>query len=141
MIGTVHSPLDALWSGVYRPPRAPGRLRQAAARAGLVDFCIDLAPVSDKARFLALCAARLGFPPSFGNNWDAFADSLQDFSWRAANGYLIDFRHTSAFAKAVPQDYATALEILRAAAAFWKERGTPFIALIDGAPDLPRFPI
>jgi hypothetical protein len=116
-------------------------LRQAAARAGLVDFCIDLAPVSDKARFLALCAARLGFPPSFGNNWDAFADSLQDFSWRAANGYLIDFRHTSAFAKAVPQDYATALEILRATAAFWKERGTPFIALIDGAPDLPRFPI
>lgn len=141
MTGTAPSPLDAACSGVYRPPRAPGRLRQAAARAGLVDFSIDLAPVSDKARFLAVCAARLGFPASFGNNWDAFADSLQDLSWHAAEGYLIHFRHTSAFAKAVPQDYATALEILRTAAEFWKARGTPFIALIDGASDLPRFPI
>ena len=141
MTGTVSSPLDAACSGVYLPPPAPGRLRQAAARAGLVDFSVDLAQVRDKARFLAVCAARLGFPPSFGNNWDAFADSLQDFSWRAAKGYLIHFRHASAFAKAAPQDYATALEILRAAAEFWKERGTPFIALIDGAPDLPRLPI
>ena len=36
------------------------------------------------------------------------------------------------------RDYATALEILRAAAEFWKDRGTPFIVLIDGVPDLPE---
>jgi hypothetical protein len=130
--------LNAALSGVYRPSPAPARLRQAAARGGLVDFSVDLAEVNDKARFLAVCAARLGFPPSFGSNWDAFADSLQDFSWCVANGYLIHFWRASVFARAVPRDYATALEILRAAAEFWKDRGRPFIVLIDGAPDLPE---
>ena len=140
-MGTAHSLLDAACSGVYRAPAVSEKLRQAAARAGLAEFSIDLAQVGDKGEFLAVCAARLGFPASFGNNWDAFADSLQDFSWRAAKGYLIHLRHIAAFAKSAPQDYATAIEILHMAAEFWKECGTPFIALVDGASDLPLFAI
>jgi hypothetical protein len=137
--GTAQSLLDAARSGVYRAPLAPDLLRQAAVRSGLAYFSVDLVQAGDKARFLGACAAGLRFPASFGLNWDAFADSLQDFSWRTAKGYLIHLRHASSFARAAPEDYATAIEILREAAAFWKQRGTAFITLVDDAADLPVF--
>lgn len=139
MTGTPHPLFDAVRSGVYQAPPAPGPLREAALRAGLACFSVDLSHVDDKARFLETCAAALGFPATFGRNWDALADCLQDFSWRTASGYLIHLRHCSAFARTAPNDYATAIEILRESAAFWKQRGTPFVALVDGAADLPSF--
>jgi hypothetical protein len=117
----------------------PDPLRNSAARAGLAHFSVDLENVGAKASFLHACAARLGFPETFGHNWDAFADSLQDFSWHAANGYLIHLRHAGAFAASAPRDYATAIAILRESAAFWEARGTVFIALVDDDPDLPVF--
>lgn len=139
MTGTAQSWFDAARSGVYRPPLAADSLRAAALRAGLAYFSVDLEQVGDKAGFLGACAAGLRFPPSFGLNWDAFADSLQDFSGRTAKGYLIHLRHASGFANAAPRDYATAIEILREAAAFWKQRGTAFITLVEDAADLPVF--
>lgn len=139
MTDPLPSLFDAARSGVYRAPQAPGPAREAALRAGLACFSVDLAPVVDKAQFLDACAAGLGLPPTFGRNWDAFADCLQDFSWRTAAGYLVHLRHASAFAKAAPRDYATAIEILHESAAFWKARGKPFVALVDDAGGLPGF--
>lgn len=114
-------------------------VRQAAARLGVACFSVDLAHVRNKSGFLAACAAALGFPVSFGHNWDAFADSVQDLSWHSARSYLVHLQSAAAFARAAPEDYATALEILGYAAEYWKTRGTVFIVLIDGASDLPAF--
>lgn len=139
MTDALHSLFNAARSGVYQAPPALGSLREAALRAGLACFSVDLAQVDDKARFLDACAAGLGLPATFGRNWDALADCLQDFSWRTAAGYLLHLRHAFAFAKAAPQDYATAIDILHESAEFWKQRGMPFIALVDGAADLPGF--
>jgi len=129
----------AVRSGVYRAPPSVDRLRRAAAAAKLAWLRLDLESVNAKPRFLAACAQALDFPDTFGANWDALADCLQDLSWRHAAGYVLHLRDARGFARAVPEDYATALEILRDAATFWKERGKVFIVLVDGASDLPLF--
>jgi hypothetical protein len=127
-------------SGVYLSPASMRDLRAAAARAELAWFAVDLAGVADKVHFLAQCAERLGFPDYFGRNWDAFADCLQDFSWRPAAGYVIHLKGAADFAAGAPAEWAVALEILRDAATFWSERGTAFITLADGIAGLPDFP-
>lgn len=114
-------------------------MRQAAARVGIAFFDVRLAGVSDKDGFLAACATTLAFPHGFGGNWDAFADCVQDLSWRAATGYAIHLQDVADFARGAPQDYASAIEILRYAADYWKGRGTGFFVLVDDAPELPAF--
>ena len=133
------SPFDATRSGLYRTPDAIDLLQQAAARLGIAYFGVELGGARDKDAFLAACARALGFPATFGHNWDAFADSVQDLSWRPARGYLVHLEHVAAFARSAPESYATAIEILRYAADDWKARGTAFIVLVDDAPDLPDF--
>ncbi len=127
-------------SGVYRAPEAVPRLRQEAAKRKFTWINLDLRRVTGKQQFLARCAAALGFPETFGSNWDALADCLQDLSWRRAAGYVLHMRGGSGFARAAPEDYATALEILRDAATFWRERGKAFVVLVEGASDLAVFP-
>lgn len=131
---------DAARTGVYRAPAEMDLLRQAAARLGIAYSCVNLARVVDKRGFLAACAIALRFPDSFGHNWDAFADCLQDLSWYAARGHVIHLQHADAFAHASPDDHATGVEILRQSAEYWKKRGAIFIVLIDEAADLPAFP-
>jgi len=131
--------LAAERSGVYATPTAPAAIRQAAQRAGITWLAVDLAPVAEKVRFLAECARDLGFPETFGANWDALSDYLEDFSWRPAPGFVIRFVNAQVFAAASPRDFATAVEILRDAARYWKQLGRPFIVLIDGASALPAF--
>jgi hypothetical protein len=132
--------LNSTYSGVYRAPADFGRVQAAARAASFAVFTVDLAPAGEKVRFLAECARDLRCPESFGGNWDALADCLQDFSWRPAPGYLIRFVNAAVLAAASPADYATAIEILGDAAAYWRERQTPFIVLIDGGESLPPFP-
>jgi RNAse (barnase) inhibitor barstar len=127
-------------SGVYRAPADVVPFQQACTRSGCAWFTVDLAAVADKTRLLEACAKALCFPGTFGANWDALADCLQDFSWRPAAGYVIHLRRAAVITAAAPQDWSTALEILNAAAMYWKERGKAFVALVEGAADLPRVP-
>lgn len=124
-------------SGVYAAPRDMRALEAAARRAGLAWFTVDLAPVGEKVRFLAECARDLRLPEPFGANWDALADSLQDFGWRPAPGYVLRFANAQVFAVAAPDDLAAALDVLGETADYWQRHGKPFIALFDGVPELP----
>lgn len=128
-------------SGVYASPRNLAPLEAAAAHAGLAWLTVDLAPVRGKVGFLAACARDLRFPEGRGGNWDAFADCVQDFSWVPAPGYVVRFAGAQAFAEAARGDFATALEILRDAASYWKDRGKTFVALIDGSALSPLAPV
>lgn len=139
MTTTPSSPLDAARSGLYRTPDELELLRQAADHVGIAYVEIDLDGVRDKRGFLDACAKALQFPQTFGANWDAFADSVQDLSWHPARGYVIRVRHAVDFERSAVDDHATAVEILRFAAADWKRRGTPFIVLVDEAFSLPVF--
>lgn len=126
-------------SGLYRTPHELTSLEQAARRVGISCLKVDLRNVTGKRAFLEACAADLGLPGTFGHNWDAFADSIRDFSWVPARGYVLHFEQARRFATADPPAYATALEILGTAAEYWKSRGNVFIVLIDEAGDLPAF--
>ena len=121
-------------SGVYLVPRALAALREAARRAQFAWFDVDLSAVRDKAGLLQACARELKFPPHFGANWDAFSDCVNDLTWTAAAGYVVVCRHVAAPAQHAPDDLATAIEILRAAADAWRSRGKAFVVLLDSAP-------
>jgi hypothetical protein len=118
-------------SGVYLAPADTSMLRGAATRGSLAWMELDTGAARNKTQLLASCARDLQFPDWFGGNWDALADCLQDLSWRPAPGHVVLWRGASGFASAAPGDFATALEIFRDAAIYWKERGRVFIALLD----------
>ena len=133
------SPLAAERSGLYRAPAAPDRLREKAEASGAAWLAADLTPVRTKAGLLRTIADAGGFPRTFGSNWDALSDSLQDFSWRPASGYVLHLTGAGSAAQALGPDWATFLEILGQAADYWKGREKPFVVLIDAARELPAF--
>jgi RNAse (barnase) inhibitor barstar len=126
-------------SGVYAIGGDTASVKAAATRAGLAWLSVDLSAVRDKTSLLNALARDLAFPASFGQNWDALADALQDFSWQPARGYIIELRHAQACAAASPGDWPIVLDMLRETAAYWRERGKSFIALIRDAGNLPPF--
>lgn len=125
------SPLSPERSGVYLLPADTTALRRAAADQKLAWLDLDAAGVCDKESLLEACAFSFDFPDSFGSNWDALSDCLRDFSWRPARGYVISCRGGAKLAEASPDDFATALEIFRDAASYWKAKGRVFIVLLD----------
>jgi len=127
-------------SGVYAVTEDTATLQAAAARAGLAWLHVDLSGASDKMSLLKALARDLAFPSSFGRNWDALADALQDFSWKPASGYVVEVHHARACTMALPADWSMALESFRDAAAYWREHGKSFIVLIREAANLPGFP-
>ncbi|MCC7487536.1 MAG: barstar family protein [Burkholderiales bacterium] len=125
-------------SGVYLVPEDAASLRVRAGAARLKWIDLNLARVATKQEFLAACRKSLRLPRYFGGNWDALADCLKD---RCADT-VITARNCAAFAAAAPEDYATAIEVLQDTAAYWKERESAFVVLVDAAVegvDLPRF--
>ena len=124
-------PFAPAQSGVYAAPAAPAALHAAARAAGFAWFELDLQEVRTKPELLALCQKVFDLPSMFGHNWDALADSIADFSWRPAPGYVVLVRHGGAFARNSPEDFATALEILAAAATYWASKRKVFLALLD----------
>jgi hypothetical protein len=130
-------------SGVFLVSRAVPALRKAAGRMQCAWLEVGLHGVRDKAGFLAACARDLAFPPHFGANWDAFSDCINDFSWVAAVGYVIQMDNVEPFSRHAPDEWATALEILRGAADAWRARNKTFIVMLDYAPAtqaVERFP-
>ena len=131
--------LTAARSGVYRSQADVDRLRERALAGRLAWIDADLSRVRTKAELLTALAAAGGFPGDFGGNWDALADSLADFSWRPAGGYVLHLRDSAAAQRAAGTEWNTFLEVLRKAAAEWKARGKTFIAFADDA-RLPAWP-
>src|SRR3954463_7782488 len=128
------SPLRPAQSGVFLPSRATPALRKIAERSRCPWLDVRLSGVRDKAGFLAACARDLKFPAHFGGNWDAFADSINDMSWIAGGGFVLGFAGVEPFARTAPDEWATALEILRSAADAWRARNRTFVVLLDHAP-------
>ncbi|HEX7054819.1 MAG TPA: barstar family protein [Burkholderiales bacterium] len=114
---------DAARSGVYRAPE-PAALPEAARAAGL-----DLVRIRAEDDPLGRIAAALDFPAWFGGNWDALEDCLGDLSWRSAGGHVLLF-------ETYPRGEALGvlLDVLRASADYWAQRGRPFFALLVDPP-------
>ena len=127
-------------SGVYAAPADMSKLRAQAASSHAVWLELGGERVRDKSGLMSLIAATLHFPPGFGANWDALADSLQDFSWMSAAGYVLHVRHAEALRQALGADWDRLLDVLQATAGYWAERSKPFVVIMDGAEGLPSWP-
>lgn len=136
--------------GVYRfsSVAAQQRVRREVEKAGQAFFYLDGRGFADKAGFLKAAALAFSFPESYGQNWDAFEEGIRDLEWArkpagggaAPTGFVALFDEAGRFAKASPQDWATARDIFENAAKEWRERGLPMFVLLRGAyaaaPDL-----
>ena len=122
-------------SGVYRAPPDLAKLR-AATGADAAWFDVDLTRTRDKASVLRTLAKALHFPPGFGENWDALADDLQDFSWRPARGYVLAMKAKPGTARASREDWRMLLDILEETSEYWKEHGKAFVVFVEGAEGL-----
>ena len=125
-------------SGVYRSAAdAPGLVARVAA-AGGQGVSADLARVRSKAALMETLAGALAFPATFGANWDALADSLQDLPI-APQGRVLHLREAAAAREALGGDWLTFLEILEDAALYWKQHGKAFVVFVDDASALPAW--
>jgi hypothetical protein len=121
--------------GMYRLlVRTPAAgLRDEASAAGWQPYVVDGAAIKDKATFLAAFAKALRFPAYFGHNWDAFEECLNDLSAEDKAGALILFDAAGSFAKAAPEDWATACDIFKSAARTHKKAGRKLLIFVRGA--------
>ena len=126
-------------NGVYRAPAEVALLQTIVRRAGLRWVVVDLRRARGKHALLSACARGFLFPASFGGNWDALADCLQDLSWLADPGTVALLRGAADFAVAAPDEHAMLLEILAASAEYWQPRGRVFIVVSEGGAGLPAF--
>ncbi len=132
--------LDAIFSGrrspgVYRwePEADLETLRAQAEGHGWLCFHLDGRRIADKHEFIEACARAMRFPAYFGKNWDALEESLRDLDWAPApHGYLVLYDHAGRFAARRPDEFATALAILRSTARHWSATSTPMAVLIGG---------
>lgn len=109
------------------------RIKGLAAAYGWRVYWLDGRCVDSKAAFLAQAAAALRFPGYFGHNWDAFEECINDMSWEPQQPALLFFDYPGRFAAAQPDQFATALDILAAAAEGRRGSPRPLIVLLRGA--------
>ena len=126
-------------SGLYQTPPDWSAVREQVARSGAACFTIDIANARTKEQLLDAFARPLSFPATFGRNWDALADVLQDLSWHPAEAYVLHLQHAAPARRALGAEWVTLFEVLSATATYWKSRGRPFIVMIDGAGELPQW--
>ncbi len=103
---------------------------------------IDSSTVDDKAGFLRKTATEMRFPHYFGENWDAFYDCLTDIAEPTKQGLIIVFSDLSRFARAAPEAFRTATEVMTDAVAYWEQADKQLLVLVglddpELAPQLP----
>jgi len=121
-------------SGVYWVGEAPDRagLRRAARDAGWDFAAVDGRAVASKGELLDGLARALRFPRGFGRNWDALEDFLCDLAWLEGAGTLVLWSPVDALARKDPAALSSAVNVLRAAATWWRGEGRPFVVLLGG---------
>lgn len=127
---------DAQRAGIYRirQEELPG-LTAAAATLGFALLRVDLSAVHDKKSLLQILADALDFPPDFGHNWDALADSLGDFSWHPAPGYLLLLEHFDTLRGVAARELDTLLDVLDEAVLSHAQAGVPFWTMLPTVQD------
>jgi hypothetical protein len=121
--------------GIYRYPIGieAERILRMAGRQGWWAAAVDGRETRDKVAFLAEMSHAFYFPAYFGDNWDAFEEMVNDLAWLSAPGYLLVYDYPDEFARAHPEEWATALDILAEAVERWDQAGIPFVVLLRAA--------
>jgi hypothetical protein len=118
--------------GVYRFAGSEHRanMQEELLIFGWQLFYLDGRPIRDKESFIREAGEAMGFPDYSGKNWDAFEEMIRDLSWNRAQGYALLYEYPHHFSETAPDEWATALSILRNACQFWADQGTPMYVLL-----------
>jgi hypothetical protein len=116
---------DARRGGAYRAARTD-EIEDAVRGTRLDVVRVDLGGAGEKDALLERLAQALAFPDWFGGNWDALEDCLCDLGWRTGEGHVL----LVGGGEDLPADeLGVLLDVLGAAADYWRERGRPFFAV------------
>ena len=133
---------DSKRAGVYQAAIDADEIVAAAKTVGLDVFKLDLGGARGKSGLLDRFAKALRFPAHFGKNWDALNDCLTDLEWLEGKGWVVIVANAQSFADKHAEDFTTAIDILSAAAAHWRELKKPFWIIIQAQAawylDLPK---
>lgn len=120
-----------LASVYHMPLDGAADLIEAARQNAYAVFRVDLAGTSDKQEMLQAIGTALGFPESFGHNWDALLDCLADLGWAPAEGYVVILEHCDGIHGRAEAEFVQTLQIFEAAANEWREQGIAFWCFVD----------
>lgn len=91
----------------------------------------EISPHANKDKALAELGSNLDFPIWYGTNFDALFDCLTDPDWQPAKGHVLVITGVAELRATNPDDFATLIEVFKAAAEARKEAGSPFWILLD----------
>jgi RNAse (barnase) inhibitor barstar len=131
-----HPLLNAARSGVYCTPAHIEAVKHAVANEAHWAE-VDVGGSRTKGELLDALAAALGFPDTFGRNWDALADALSDLPWQRDRAYVLRLRDAARPARALGADWAIFIDVLAYAAREWQSREVPFVVFADDITGLP----
>ena len=132
----ISSTLKPERSGVYRTPGDSDAIRRLP---GVRWVEIGVGPDTDKASLMRSFAVALALPRTFGANWDALADALQDLPWDGVDAYVLNLRSAGDAAVALDTAWPTLLDVLATTAAYWRDRRRTFVVFVDHAARLPEW--
>ena len=112
-------------SSMVNPSQPP--LDNEGSAAGFARFYVEVSGL-DKSAFIAAIARAVGVPASFGDNWDALADGLQDLSWCQTSAYELVLRGSAALSDA---EWAIGREIFSDTEQFWQAQGKSFRVKVE----------
>lgn len=113
-------------AGVYQTDFAVEDIITAAKSVDLHVLKLELSRVRAKSTLLEDLAKTLRFPGHFGKNWDALNDRVTDLSWLDGNGWVLILTKCKSFAQDHEEAFNTTVEVLRAAADYWRKQKKTF---------------
>jgi RNAse (barnase) inhibitor barstar len=129
----IASILESHKAGVwFLPGNGDARAVQSAAKKARYTYVhIDGSKIERKEQLLNALATALRLPKSFGHNWDALEECLNDLEGDG-EGYVIYYDHIDGLLVAHPDQFETLVEILRDAVESWKEDDEALVVLFSG---------
>lgn len=115
----------------YLPPLRRTAIEATAKKQHFPILTADIGVHQKIETVLRQLGNSLHFPVWFGANFDALYDCLTDTDWYPAKGHVILLEGIDSLRVRYPDDFATLIEVLQAAAEARREIGFPLWVLID----------
>ncbi|HSW83021.1 MAG TPA: barstar family protein [Usitatibacter sp.] len=133
MNNAIASILESHKAGVwFLASNGDARAVQSAAKKARYTYVhIDGSKIERKEQLLNALATALRLPKTFGHNWDALEECLNDLEGDG-EGYVIYYDHIDGLLGAHPDQFETLVEILRDAVESWKEDDEALVVLFSG---------
>ena len=91
---------------------------------------VDLDGCRDRAAFAERLATGLSLPDSYGKDWPALVEYLQDMDGLPSRGHVVLFTQPAEWQQADPDGMEAALDVLEETSAIWAGEGVAFFVFL-----------